>query len=217
MDKSTSQLGRRRKAANKGSGDSYLARRKEIRDAAIKVFNRVGFANASLSKIANELELDRATLYYYFSSKEELFDEIVGAVLEKNHAQARKIADSTITPRRKMRDLITAMMVSYGETYPLLYIYIREDLRQVSNERSEWSERMRALNRGIEQAFVEIIKEGQKNQTFRKIGSPETIARGILGMLNWTHRWFRPDNGENAEEVGKTFAEVALVGLESPY
>lgn len=217
MNKQTSQLGRRRKAANKGSRESYLARRKEIRDAAIKVFNRVGFANASLSKIAKELELDRATLYYYFSSKEELFDEIVGAVLEKNHAQARKIADSAMTPRRKMRDLITAMMVSYGETYPLLYIYIREDLRQVSDERSDWSERMRVLNRGIEQAFVEIIKEGQKDQTFRKIGSPGTIARGILGMLNWTHRWFRPDNGETAEEVGKTFAEVALVGLESPY
>ena len=215
--KPTSVLGRRRSAANKGSRASYKARRKEIRDAAVTVFNRLGFANTSLSKVARELELDRATLYYYFSSKEDLFDEIVGAVLERNHDLARKIAESEISPRRKLRDLMTAMMVSYGENYPLLYIYIREDLRQVSDARSEWSKEMRALNRGIEQAFIEIITQGQEDGTFRKVGSPQTIARGMLGTLNWTHRWFQPDRGESAEEIGKTFAEVALVGLESPY
>ena len=217
MNKQTSMLGRRRNAANKGSRDSYVARQQEIRDAAIVVFNRLGFANTSLSKIAKELELDRATLYYYFPSKEALFDEVVGAVLEKNHEQARRIAGSDIAARRKLRDLITAMMVSYGETYPLLYIYIREDLRQVSDDRSEWSDRMRQLNRGIERAFVEIIEQGQADGSFRKVGSPQTIARGVLGMLNWTHRWHRPDRGEGAEEIGKTFAEIALLGLESPY
>ena len=109
------------------------------------------------------------------------------------------------------------MMISYGENYPLLYIYIREDLRQVKDERSQWSERMRELNRGIEHAFVEIIQQGQEDQSFRKVGSPITIARGILGMLNWTHRWYSPDRGETADQIGKTFAEVVLVGLESPY
>lgn len=217
MTKASSALGKRRSAAHKGSRASYQARREEIRDAAVKVFNRQGFANASLSKIAKELELDRATLYYYFSSKEDLFDEIVGAVLERNHALARRIADSKMSARRKLRDLVTAMMVSYGENYPLLYIYVREDLRHVRDERSEWSSRMRELNRGIERAFIEIITAGQEDASFRKVGSPVTIARGILGMLNWTHRWYRPDTGETPEEIGKTFAEVVLVGIESPY
>lgn len=217
MTKVSSALGKRRSAAHKGSRASYQARREEIRDAAVKVFNRQGFANASLSKIAKELEFDRATLYYYFSSKEDLFDEIVGAVLERNHSLARTIADSKMTARRKLRDLITAMMVSYGENYPLLYIYVREDLRHVRDERSEWSSRMRELNRGIERAFVEIIIAGQEDASFRKVGSPVTIARGILGMLNWTHRWYRPGTGETPEEIGKTFAEIVLVGLESPY
>lgn len=217
MTKPSSVLGRRRTAASKGPRAAYKARREEIRDAAIQVFNSQGLANASLSKVAKELELDRATLYYYFSSKEELFDEIVGAVLKKNYELARRIADSKISARRKLRDLITAMMVSYGENYPLLYIYVREDLRQVDDVRSEWSKQMREFNRGIERAFVEIIAEGCGDDTFRKVGSPETIARGILGMLNWTHRWYRPDRGETPEEIGKTFAEIALVGLESPY
>ncbi|WP_206675182.1 TetR/AcrR family transcriptional regulator [Alteripontixanthobacter muriae] len=217
MTKQPSVLGRRRSAANKVSRASYQARRQEIRDAAIAVFNRQGFANASLSKVAQELEIDRATLYYYFSSKEDLFDEIVGAVLERNHDLAREIAVSAISPRRKLRDLITAMMISYDENYPLLYIYIREDLRQVSDARSVWSSRMRELNRGIERAFIDIIEEGQKDGTFRKAGSADVVARGILGMVNWTHRWHRPGKGSTAREIGQTFSEIALAGLESPY
>jgi AcrR family transcriptional regulator len=210
-------MGRRRSAANKDARASYRARRTEICEAAVKVFNQRGFGGASLSKVAKEIGIDRATLYYYFSSKEQLFDEIVGAVLEKNHALAVKIAKSRMSPRRKMRELVTAMMTSYGETYPLLFIYIREDLRQVSKNRSEWSDRMKKLNIGIEQAFIQIIEQGQADQSFRKIGSSRTIAYGILGMLNWTHRWYRPDSGETAEEIGKTFAETILMGLESPY
>jgi AcrR family transcriptional regulator len=217
MTEKSTLMGRRRSAANKDSRASYQARRTEICEAAVKVFNQQGFVGASLSKVAKEIGVDRASLYYYFSSKEQLFDEIVGAVLEKNHALARKIAESRMSPQRKMRELVTAMMTSYGETYPLMYIYIREDLRQVGEKRSEWSDRMKRLNKGIEQAFIQIIEQGQADESFRKIGSSKTIAYGILGMLNWTHRWYRPGAGETTEEIGKTFAEVVLMGLESPF
>lgn len=212
-----SQIGRRRKAANTDSRASYQARRQEIVEAAARVFNRMGLTGASLSAVATELGIDRATLYYYFSSKEQLFDEIVRAVLEENDVLARRIAESAISPSRKLRELIIAFMQSYASNYPLMYIYIREDLAHVSDKRSTWSGHMRGLNRSIEKSFVAIIEQGFKDGSLRQIGSPRTIAFGILGMLNWSHRWFRPDRSESAAEVGKVFAEFAMAGLDSPY
>ncbi|BBB14361.1 hypothetical protein [Sphingopyxis sp. FD7] len=79
-----------------------------------------------------------------------MFDEIVRSVLEQNDELARRIAKSGISPTRKMRELILALMASYAANYPLLYIYIREDLRNVSDKRSSWSADMRALNKSIE-------------------------------------------------------------------
>mgnify|MGYP000019298914 CR=1 FL=1 len=213
----TSGIGRRRKAAGTDARASYANRRQEITDAAIRVFNRMGYKGASVSAVAAELGIDRATLYYYYSSKEQMFDEIVRSVLETNDELARRIAESAISPTRKMRELVTAMMQSYAENYPLLYIYIREDLTQVSGKRTSWSDQMRALNRSIENSVVVIIEQGFADGSFRKVGSARTVAYGILGMLNWTHRWFRPDRSEPAEEVGKVFAEMVLAGLESPY
>ncbi|MFD1789600.1 TetR/AcrR family transcriptional regulator [Sphingomonas floccifaciens] len=217
MAEQTSLIGKRRSAAGKDASVSYASRRQEISDAAIRVFNRLGYKGASVSAVAAELGIDRATLYYYFSSKEQMFDEIVRSVLEGNDELARRIASSAISPNRKLRELVTSMMISYASNYPLLYIYIREDLTHVSDKRSDWSSQMRALNRSIEQSIVDIVEQGYADGSFRRVGSARTVAYGILGMLNWTHRWFRPDKSEPAEEVGKVFAEMVLSGLEAPY
>ena len=146
-----------------------------------------------------------------------MFDEIVRTVLEINDEVARRIADSPISPARKLRELITALMNSYGSNYPLLYIYIREDLAHVSDTRSTWSEHMRQLNRNIEQSVINIVEQGYADNSFRRVGLPRIVAYGILGMLNWSHRWYKPDRGASADEIGKVFAEMILNGLESPY
>lgn len=215
--RAASVMARRRSAAKDGPTSTYQARRLEITNAAIGVFHRLGYAAASLSAIAAEMGVDRASLYYYFSSKEEVFDEIVRAVLEGNDELARRIAASPISPARKLRELTTALMLSYADNYPLLYIYIRENLRGVDGKRSAWSDRMRELNRSIEMSLVGIIDQGVGDGSFRRVGTSQTVAFGILGMLNWTHRWFRPDRSEPAGEIGRTFAEMILSGLESPY
>jgi TetR/AcrR family transcriptional regulator, cholesterol catabolism regulator len=214
----TSGIGKRRSAARIDSSASHRARRKEIGEAAIRVFNRLGFQRASMSAVAAELDIDRASLYYYISSKEELFDEIVRAVVERNVSLAQKIQSSDMPPRRKLRDLIVALMSSYSEHYPLIYIYIRENLSHVSDKRSEWSRYMRDLNTQMSDAIISIVEQGYADRSFRNVGSSRVVAYGVLGLVGWTHRWFRPDTSDvSAEEIGNTYAEMVLAGLESPY
>ena len=180
------------------------------------MFNRLGYTGASLSAVATEMGIDRATLYYYFSSKEQLFDEVVRAVLEDNDQLARTIADSSASPAAKLRELVSALMVSYAVNYPMLFIYIREDLTHVSDKRSDWSGRMRGLNKSIQQAVMDIVDQGFADGSFRQIGSSKIVAYGILGMLNWSHRWYRPERPEASEDIGRTFAEMVRSGLEVP-
>jgi AcrR family transcriptional regulator len=215
LDEQNSKIGQRRKAAKTDSRASYQARRQEIVEAAARVFNRLGLSGASLSAVASEMGVDRATLYYYFSSKEQLFDEIVLAVVEENERFARKIAGSSASPVLKLEQIIIAFMHSYASNYPLLFIYIREDLSQVTAKRSSWSEHMRRLNRSIERSVIDIIESGFQDGSLRRVGSARTMAYAILGMLNWSHRWFRPSRSESAAEVGQAFANFALRGLQA--
>ena len=212
-----SSIGRRRTAAKEDSSESYQARRKEIAEAAVRVFNKLGFQKASISAVAAELNIDRASLYYYISSKEDLFDEIVRTVVERNLKLVKAIETSAMSPRRKLRELITTLMSSYGEHYPLFYIYIRENLSQVSDRRSEWSRHMRAINQQTTDAVIAIIEQGYADKSFRNVGSSRVVAYGMLGVVGWTHRWYRPAQSDiSAQEIGNTYAELMLSGLEHP-
>lgn len=216
MSKS-SVIGRRR-AAVESDPVAYEAKRREIASAAVRVFDRLGLQKATISAVAQELNMDRSTLYYFISSKEQLFDEVVRNVVERNLELVRRIADSRVQPRRKLRDMISSLMSSYGEHYPLFYIFIRENLSHVSDDRSDWSNEMREMSRLTADAMIGVIEEGFADGSFRKVGSARVVAYGIFGVIGWTHRWFRPEKSDvSAEEIGKTYAEMILSGLESPY
>ena len=212
-----SGIGKRRSAAREDSSISYQARKQEIADAAVRVFNRLGFQRASISAVAAELEIDRASLYYYISSKEDLFDEIVRKVVESNLDTAKAIEASAATPGDKIHDLVISLMKSYADSYPLLYIYIRENLSHVSDKRSDWSRYMRGLNTQMSDLITSIIEQGYADGSFRKAGPSHIVAFGILGLVGWTHRWFRPEKSDvSADDIGKTYADFVLGGLVAP-
>jgi AcrR family transcriptional regulator len=212
----TSGIGKRRKAAKHESSDAYKRRRREIAEAAVRVFDRLGLQGASISAVASELGIDRASVYYYISSKEELFDEVLRAVAERNSEIATEIAASDMSPPEKLRALIVAIMESYGEHYPLLFIYIRENLSRVSGARTKWSSDMRQVNRVIENAFIEIIEAGYSDGSLREVGPSRVVAYGMLGVVGWTHRWFRPETSpQSAREIGETYAEMIVAGMQT--
>ncbi len=52
-------------------------RRKDIIDAAERVFFTKGYENASMDEVAKEAEFSKRTVYVYFNSKEQIYFEIM--------------------------------------------------------------------------------------------------------------------------------------------
>ena len=209
-----SNIGRRRVAARTDGSPAYHERRTEIARAAALVFKQRGFRGTTLSHIARALDTDRASLYYYVSSKEELFQEIVGDAVRINLATAVEIRDGPGTAAQRLRALVTALMESYAEFYPVLYVLIQENLNHVAPERSAWAAEMRTINREWEEVLIEIVRAGQAEGTLSAASPPWLIAYGITGMVGWTNRWFHPDHSPiGATEVGEAFATILLDGL----
>ncbi len=55
-------------------------RRQQILDAAVHLFYEVGFEAASLRDLAARVGINKATIYHYFESKEEILSYIVSEV-----------------------------------------------------------------------------------------------------------------------------------------
>jgi TetR/AcrR family transcriptional regulator, cholesterol catabolism regulator len=39
------------------------------------------------------------------------------------------------------------------------------------------------------------------------------LAAGIVGMCNWSHRWFEPNKKYRATDIASAFAEMVIDGL----
>jgi AcrR family transcriptional regulator len=211
----TSRIARRREAALDEGSAGYLERRAEIFAAAKEIFRRNGYRGTALTQVSEALGMDRASLYYYVGSKEELFHEIVGEAVEANAEAAERIAGGPGTPPEKLRSLVVGLMQSYADTYPFLYLYIQEDLGHPGAKKTAWSRKMARFNKRYENAVTAIVQQGVDDGTFATEADAWLISYGILGMLAWSNRWFNPTSSAvSAEEIGNRFADTLLNGLE---
>jgi AcrR family transcriptional regulator len=210
-------LSRRREAAQEKRGRRYLNRRQEILDAAVRVFRTKGYAAATLADVADELKTDRTTLYYYYRSKEELFSDLVYDVAASNVSALSTIRRSRATPQDKLRDAIVLLMSSYGEHYPYLYLFLDNRLDHEEDEdeaEDSFFGELVALRKQAEDIFTAILAEGMRKGAFDDDVPPRVVAYAVLGMVNWTHRWFEPNGKIGAEQMGEVFARIALRGLD---
>jgi TetR/AcrR family transcriptional regulator, cholesterol catabolism regulator len=208
---SESGIGKRRAAAREDSSARYMKRRRAVVKAAAKVFKENGLAQTSIDDIAKAAGIDRATLYYYVGSKGELFEEVVLEVLQKNVETAEEIRDSSRPTDEKIQDLFERLLRSYADYYPHMQVFLQEDASKMASR--DGSIDVMELQRRFDRALVAIIQEGIDNDVLRRDVSPRLAAFGLIGMVNWTHRWFHPDGPVGPDEVAKAFSVVAIEGL----
>ncbi len=209
-----SGIGRRRKAALTDGNEGYKAKREKLISAAAEVFREKGYEAATLGDIAERVGTDRASLYYYVSGKEELFREAIAGVLDTNVREAERILKSEGDAPEKLRRLVKLVIVSYEQSYPYMYVYIQEDMRKVSDDRSKLARQMVRETRKFESMVVKLITQGMTEGTFRDDISPKLAANALFGMLNWTHRWFKPRSEGGATQVADAFSRLFLQGMQ---
>ena len=209
---SSSQLGRRRKTARAKDQAAYAARREELIAHAAEVFSKEGYDRTTLSDIAERAGTDRASVYYYVSSKEELFQEVCSGMLEQNLAAAEEIAMRDNAPREKLELIIAHHMSTHERGFPQWSVLVQE-MRRITGADTTWTRDAVEKMRRYEAIVRSILEDGIADGTIRADVPSRLAMNAIFGMLNWTHRWFRPDGQYNAAQVAAAFAAITLDGL----
>lgn len=216
MDQS-SNISRRRLTAQADGGADYAARRAEIIGIAARLFKENGFTGARLADIAKEAGLNRATIYYYVGSKEELFREAVESVLDTNLAFAVQIrADESLSPTAKIEAFTEQLMRSYSENYPYPYVYIQEQMHRVANETIPWAGDILKKTRQLESMVMRMLRDAIAAGELRGDLPVRLVANALFGMFNWTHRWYEPGKTFDAKSIAQSFTTIFLDGVRSP-
>jgi AcrR family transcriptional regulator len=210
-----SQIGRKRELAlAKDQNEDYRARRAELVKVAATVFNDLGYEATTLSDIAKRFGTDRASVYYYVSGKEELLLGGIEEILGRNLEEIERIKGLDASAREKLELLIRRLVDSYVDTYPLSYVYIQNDMTKVGQNDSPRAKAVIRGTRRFEKTVIEIIQQGMDEGIFDPEVPVLLAANSLFGILNWTHRWFKPGGRWKTDELADSFIRIFFNGIE---
>jgi TetR/AcrR family transcriptional regulator, cholesterol catabolism regulator len=211
-----SGISRRRAAALSEGGAEYAAKRNELIRVAANLFRERGYGSTSLNDIAGVAGLDRATVYYYVGSKEELFREAVQGLLDDNVVQAEGLVRAKLSPQEKLEKIIELLVLGYDRNYPYAYVYIQQDMQNVADARTPWAKEMALQTHRFEKAVMSVIQEGVKSGAFRGDVPVDLMANAVFGVVNWTHRWYKPGGKHTPQAVAESFCKLVMNGFIGP-
>lgn len=135
----------------------YDERRKEILDTAEKLFYMKGYDVCSVNDILKEVGIAKGTFYHYFTSKEEVLDNIVERYKEIVVSRANAILSlDTMSSQEKLMRAFMAMRIANPVEDEVL-----DDLHKIENVLLH----QKILNQivmAMAPVLVKIIEEGEE-------------------------------------------------------
>ena len=158
-------------------------RRKEIINTAMALFIKKGYEKTTVEDITNAMEIAKGSFYYYFKTKQEVFEACISSLASDVIDSYRNILDNKEKPAiMKLID----------------YIEYNFELSERSKEKGTFDFvhsptaeliHSKMLEQGKEklmETFTQLIKSGVEDYNFQTM-DPEFTAAALVGTLNEVH------------------------------
>ncbi|MBI9075547.1 MAG: TetR/AcrR family transcriptional regulator [Desulfatibacillum sp.] len=160
-----------------------LRRRQEIKAAALRLFSEKGYHGVSVQEIAEKAEFAVGTLYNFFKSKGELYQEAMLEQTEIFFAEQAKTLDEPMDEVTKLRNLVRAKGEHFRENASRIRIF-QAELRQASDSAiMELDAQIHQKRRQMFDKVASVFESGIKNGSFQRIGDPYHLAVILDGII----------------------------------
>ena len=154
-------------------------RKQSILEGALKVFKTHGIEKTTMDEIALESGFGKATLYYYFASKDEVFIAIMEDGWKKLWEGIESKIVEELGPRKKFMGIIKTM-ANIVRDNRILYGFLFTAPNHIQDESKQiwktYQERLYAI-------LKSIIEEGIKKKEFIDL-NPGMLMKAIGGLFH---------------------------------
>jgi len=186
-------------------------RRQQIRDVALDMFAREGYANVSLRHIGDRIGVHAGSLYTHLESKHSLLFELLQDHLEE-------LLDTVRHRLRRTNDCIARLEIFVSthiefqvnqRPYALLTNLELRSLQQPHRQE------IKQLLENYRNCLGEIIEAGKHTGLFQ-VEHTDIAVRGVLGMLSSVAFWFHEGGQQNRKQITKQLSHMVLGALRQP-
>jgi AcrR family transcriptional regulator len=185
--------------------------RERIFQIAAKLIAQKGYNAVSMREISEHSGVSKPMIYYYFESKEKLYQALMDTGLAYNENQISEIENAPIAIKEK---LIRIFKLQFEQClrYPdfvhfFLYMFVKI-------EDTPLGERLRQEEQKRKHGLMKLIQDGINRGEFGISVKPEIAVEMIIGTI--THFMWHQLNSKKkilSEQLAEEIVEVLFKGL----
>ncbi|HSL48940.1 MAG TPA: TetR/AcrR family transcriptional regulator [Candidatus Deferrimicrobiaceae bacterium] len=182
--------------------------RAQILRAAADLFRERGYQASTVDHIAGRLGMSKASLYTHFRAKDEMLAAISRETIEAFTRDLNLVLGSRLDPAEKLRRMVRQHVRFVIANRSFLTVFFGEEANLPPRFARSLAAQKDRYDKGVER----IVAEGVRAGIFRDV-PPRLVVFGVLGMVNWVHKWYNPAGRWGAEEISSAFLSLIEGGL----
>jgi TetR/AcrR family transcriptional regulator len=199
--------------------EKSLVKENLILQAARKRFAYYGFSKVTMDEIARDIGMGKASLYYYFPTKESLFKAVISHEQDEFIYHAREFLQTNISAGQKLREYARLRLQYFRELVNLSKLSFHS-LYEMKPVFSDLFERFAGRESEI---ITKILREGSETGELN-VEDPRRAAELLLHVFQGLRLRILPRfhdtlvNEESYEHLGEEmllFVNIFLRGIES--
>ena len=188
---------------------NYDEKRAFILKQAVQLFAEQGFANSSISQLAERCSASKAWFYHYFNSKDAVLFEIFNEYTQRLVNVVRDVRKLELEPEAQFMEFLQRFMRIY-ESAQTTHFVLLYDLNRLGREQYEI---IASRERTVVNELAAILDALSPDLLKHKPELSKPLAMTLMGMINWTFTWLRKDGQVSYEKFAELTAQVFLHGI----
>lgn len=187
-----------------------VATEEAVYAAAVDLFATRGYHGTTLRQIAQAVDKQMATLYYYYESKQALLQMIMRTAMSDlaNGLDERLQEVGEVSSVEKLREAIRFHVGFHGERAKEAFVSDSE-IRAVDER---FLPEVLQIRRRYQDAFEGVVREGVQMGEF-SVADTTIATIGILQLCTGVAIWYRPGGRMTLSEIADVYAEMVIDGL----
>jgi AcrR family transcriptional regulator len=187
--------------------DQASPMRETVLNAASRMFMEFGYEPVSINQIAEKAGVTKASVYYYFSNKAQLFTEAITDMMKRICGFTSRILLQEGDLRSRLEKIARAKMAS---THVEFESMMREALHFLSKEQQA---QIREAEHGIHQVLAEYFGKAIAAKEIASPLSPMVLAHSFAALLMLGNREEDLLEETEGEELSKLIVDLFWNGI----
>ncbi len=185
-----------------------MAVRDQILRSAADLFRERGYRATTLDHVARRLGMSKATLYTYFRAKDAMLAAISRETIQSFTRDLGLVLAANLSPAERLRRIVRQHVSFVIANRSFLTVFFSEEANLPARFARAIAAQKDRYDKDVESVVIDGIRQG----VFRDV-PPRLVVFGLLGMVNWIHKWHDPRGRWGAEDVAAAFLALVEDGL----